>query len=205
MYIVSTNANDTAAGTGIRSVLITYFTSDLLSSQTSNTIVLNGTTPVLIGNIYRIYEVIGVTWGSSGSNQGDLVIQNAGATQRYPGVFAFFRNIWYTSHIFIPNTIGFTQNPKFNFNAIIDYVYYHIEEDGVNTPFKIRAFSKRNGSSIWVNIFSLTLLLGGELHPDLKNIVLPTLGNSYDLVWTIQKTSGVGEAYISGTIGWHLE
>jgi len=73
MAIASTSANDTAAGTGARTVLISYLDTNF-HSQTE-TITLNGTTKVATTNsMYRINTLIVLTAGTTGSNEGNLYI-----------------------------------------------------------------------------------------------------------------------------------
>lgn len=82
--IVSTNANDTAAGTGARTVKITYFDATGAGPFTE-TITLNGTTAVnTVGtNIALIERMDVMTVGSGGGNAGTINLQtliNGGGT-----------------------------------------------------------------------------------------------------------------------------
>jgi hypothetical protein len=78
--IVSASANDTAAGTGARTVLLTYFTATGTGPFTE-TITLNGTTPVntVSTTICYIEHLTVVTAGSTGSNVGILSLKAATA------------------------------------------------------------------------------------------------------------------------------
>lgn len=80
MSVVSTSANDTAAGTGIRQITILYL--DNLYNQQLTTVTLNGLTPVLTTptNILRINKVFSVAAGSGGSAAGNITISNGGNT-----------------------------------------------------------------------------------------------------------------------------
>lgn len=105
--IVSANANDTAAGTGARTVKITYITATGTGPFTE-TITLNGTTPVntVATNICYIEKIEVVTAGSSGSNTGIISLKAAtaggGATIWTIGATD---NITYGAHHYVPTGI----------------------------------------------------------------------------------------------------
>lgn len=76
--ILSASANDTAAGTGARTVIIT--TLDANYVEVVQTVVLNGVTPVaLTGTHIRINAAVVLTAGTSRVNEGLLTIRIAGA------------------------------------------------------------------------------------------------------------------------------
>lgn len=86
MEIVSSSANDTAAGTGARTVLVTYLDSTYTSLTTTAT--MNGTTAVALpGTILRVQSAVVLTNGTPGSNNlGNIQIRAAGglgATYNY--------------------------------------------------------------------------------------------------------------------------
>lgn len=75
--IVSSSVNDTALGTGARTVLISYLDDTYI--QRSALVTLNGTTAVSIAaNCFRMQTAVVVTAGSGTSNAGQLTIQVAG-------------------------------------------------------------------------------------------------------------------------------
>lgn len=80
LEIVSSNINDTnAAGTGVRTVIVTYIDSSNNLVQ-SSPIALNGITPVAVG--FTANEIISMESASSGSlrvAQGDIVLRIVGA------------------------------------------------------------------------------------------------------------------------------
>lgn len=94
--VVSSSANDTAAGTGMRTLELTGVTASGIETEI---ITLNGTTPVTSTKSYAcIIESEGETWGSTLNNVGaititattDLSIQNiipATFNEAYSGVF----------------------------------------------------------------------------------------------------------------------
>lgn len=81
--IVSTSANDTAAGTGIRTLEVHYLDANL--AEKFETITMNGTTPVLTvaTNIRFIQCMHMVTFGSGLSAAGNISASNAGNTHSY--------------------------------------------------------------------------------------------------------------------------
>lgn len=83
MQVVSASANDAAAGTGIRSVLITYLDADYDVHQ--ETVTLNGTTPVntVATNILRVNGVRAVSVGSGGMAAGNISLQAVGGATTY--------------------------------------------------------------------------------------------------------------------------
>lgn len=81
MEVVSSSANDTAAGTGARTLSITYLTGDY--TQKTTVIALNGTTPVAMPeNVLRINSAVVATAGAATNqgtaNAGNISIRAAG-------------------------------------------------------------------------------------------------------------------------------
>lgn len=77
LEVVSDSANDTAAGTGARGVLI----NGLLGTyeESAQIVALNGLTPVAIpAQLLRIQTSAPTTAGSFGTNQGNITIRDAG-------------------------------------------------------------------------------------------------------------------------------
>lgn len=69
--IVSDNAADTGAGTGMQQARVFGLDSNFLEIQEDVT--LNGLTPVALSNQYlRVFRIFGLVWGSSGLNQGNV-------------------------------------------------------------------------------------------------------------------------------------
>lgn len=82
LEILSASANDTAAGTGARTFMIAGL--DANFNSISETITMNGVTPVQTANNYlRINGLNLLTAGSGGVNAGDVTLRvtGAGATQ----------------------------------------------------------------------------------------------------------------------------
>lgn len=77
LEVVSSSANDAAAGTGARTLLILGL--DVNYVPVSQTITLNGITPVAIpSNLFRINSAVIASAGSGKVNAGDLTIRDAG-------------------------------------------------------------------------------------------------------------------------------
>ncbi len=79
LTLVSTDANDTSAGTGARTIRIDGLDANYVFQ--SETIILNGTTPVNTTNTYlRIYRMVILTAGSSEKALGVITADNSGTT-----------------------------------------------------------------------------------------------------------------------------
>ena len=85
MYVSSSSANDTAAGTGLRTLKIYGITTG--GNETSETVTLNGQTGVATANTYTsIQYVDGLTAGSGEKNAGDIYIGTGTITAGVPAV-----------------------------------------------------------------------------------------------------------------------
>lgn len=77
LEIVSASANDAAAGTGARTVLINGLNATW--QEISQIVTLNGVTPVVIPiPLYRINSALIMSTGSGQTNAGDITIRNSG-------------------------------------------------------------------------------------------------------------------------------
>lgn len=84
MQIRSTDANDTAAGTGMRTVSLSLLDPNYVAMTGVSAIPLNGTTPVLISGfnaalIQASNGLRGITAGSAGTNIGQIILEAVGA------------------------------------------------------------------------------------------------------------------------------
>lgn len=88
MKIVSSSIDDTAAGTGARTVDIHYL--DNTYTQQVEAITLNGTTPVntVATNILRINNIHTMTAGTNGLPVGNISLQNIAGTITYSYIIA---------------------------------------------------------------------------------------------------------------------
>ena len=74
--LVSTSTDDTAGGTGARTVLV--IGQDGTNAEIQETVSLNGMTPVSISNTFlRVYRMIVETAGSGGENDGDIILKES--------------------------------------------------------------------------------------------------------------------------------
>jgi hypothetical protein len=83
MHVVSSSANDSAAGTGVRQIHLQYL--DANYDPQLEVVTLNGTTPVatVATNILRINIVHSITVGSGGASAGNISVTNTAGTVTY--------------------------------------------------------------------------------------------------------------------------
>ena len=83
--VASSNAVDAAAGTGARTIRVSYLDGDY--AEQSEIVTLNGTTNVTMAaeDVLRIQDVRVVTAGSGGVTAGNITVKNADATVGYIG------------------------------------------------------------------------------------------------------------------------
>lgn len=143
--IKSANAADTAAGTGARTVRLTYFTLDAsgnISGPFSEVLTLNGTTavPTVGANIALIDRLEVLTAGSSGVPAGALTLytDNAGAGSAIAIVAAGDRRT-YLGHAYVPTGRVLT---------ITDVAIESGEVTTVQTLLNLRALAYGNAASI---------------------------------------------------------
>jgi len=86
MTLSSSDANDTSAGSGLRTSLLTYLDDNWV--QQTETITLNGQTGVntVATDIFRIVSIVGLTAGATGSNEGIVYIGTGSITAGKPDV-----------------------------------------------------------------------------------------------------------------------
>lgn len=86
MQVVSSSANDTAAGTGAQQVELTYLTTPATGFQKkTETVTLNGLIPVLTVNtdIYRIDRFKVSRVGATGTSAGNISLQSVGGATTF--------------------------------------------------------------------------------------------------------------------------
>lgn len=119
--VVSTSANDTAAGTGARTVRITYYTSAGVGPSTE-TLTLNGTTPVntVSTTICFIDKIEVLTVGSTGSNVGvvNLKAATAGGGVTVGSIAATDNQTFWAHHYVGSGKIGYISGFSINSSAI---------------------------------------------------------------------------------------
>jgi len=79
MYVVSDDAADTSAGTGVRTVQIDYI--DAAGDEKSTTVTMAGATPVALtpSNVRFVNDMYTLTVGSNGVAEGDIEIYKTGS------------------------------------------------------------------------------------------------------------------------------
>lgn len=105
LEIVSSSANDAAAGTGARTVKITYI--DALGAETSTTVTMNGTTPVSLGAIRMLavqYMEV-VTNGSGLTAAGNITLRTVTVGTQWEMILAAY-NRSMSAQYMVP--VGFT-------------------------------------------------------------------------------------------------
>jgi hypothetical protein len=83
MTLVSTSAQDSAAGTGVRTLRFNYLDANL--NPQSEIVAMNGTTPVLTTatNVRWVGDLTGLTFGSEKHAVGDIAVTNAGTRYKF--------------------------------------------------------------------------------------------------------------------------
>ena len=107
LSIVSSSANDTLLGTGVRQVMVHYLDSAYL--ERTETVNLNGITPVntIATDITRIQNLHALTVGSLGVSAGNISLTNLAGTVTYEYI-KIGGNQSLTSHFTIPdNKVGY--------------------------------------------------------------------------------------------------
>jgi hypothetical protein len=87
LQVSSADADDTSAGTGARTILLTGQTTGYV--EITETVTMNGATPVETTNSFlRIYRVQVITAGSSGANEGLISVKDNANTNQLAEVVA---------------------------------------------------------------------------------------------------------------------
>lgn len=106
MTVVSTSANDVAAGTGARTVSVAGLDANYL--EISETITMTGLTPVTTTKSYlRIHRLTVVTAGTSKSNEGVISISN---TSLQGSIIAMAGQSSFSIYTIPANKIGYLHN-----------------------------------------------------------------------------------------------
>jgi len=105
MQLRSTSANDSAAGTGMRTLQLAPIDGNY-AELTPNVFTLNGTTPVPIGTeLLGNNGMRGLTAGSVGTNVGNIILENLAGTVTYGIILAGCGVAYHAPHV-VP--AGFT-------------------------------------------------------------------------------------------------
>ena len=151
--IASSSVSDTAAGTGARTVRITYYTATWTGPFTEN-ITLNGVTPVntVNTNICYIEKIEVVIVGSAGSNVGTITLfVSTGGGGGTIGTIAATDNRTFWAHHYIPtgvNCFVTSMDGHNNNNANGTIISLRSRSSAANSPWIVQgAFLKVGGSA----------------------------------------------------------
>lgn len=157
LELLSSSANDTAAGTGARTVRITGL--DINYNTVTEVVSMNGTSVVpTVNSYFRVNFFDLVTAGSGGTNAGDITLRvaSAGATQQImKASYGFSKTCIFT----VP--AGFTY-------TVTDFVM-QVGGNGANTNITYGVTKIMNGITTINNEFNAT--------PDAQFDRRPVLGN----------------------------
>lgn len=178
--IASASANDTAAGTGARSVRITYF-DGAGNGPLTETVTLNGTTPVntVATNIRFIESMVVLTVGTGGTNAGVITLYGstggAGGTVGTIGTGNIvtgqgdLRTLW--CHHYSPI------NTKVEFSTVVASI--QSGGSGTNARFFLRVSLPLTANSADVPVGDILLLIGFatrsfDFHPNVNGFCRTT-------------------------------
>lgn len=101
MELVSSSASDSAAGTGSRTIRVTYYDGNMNGPFTED-VTMNGTTPVntVATNIRFIESIVSLTIGSNGTNVGTITLRNTAGSQTF-GTIAVGDGRTYWGHHYV--------------------------------------------------------------------------------------------------------
>lgn len=169
LEVLSSSANDTAAGTGARTMRIIGL--DSTGAEKTADVTLNGTTPVSAGNFLRINSGLVLTSGSNGANVGTVTVRTVSGS---------------TAQLVIGANRGFQSQfiytvPK-GYNAIVGSFFFSTElaTGGVGTG-NVTLFtflSRANGSGTWLRLAAFSandFVSTTELRPSPPASVFPEL------------------------------
>lgn len=210
-YVWSGSANDTAAGTGARTVLVSYLSSAAATSVSTIVVSMNGVASTPVGGIPNFYRLVGIrvlTTGSLLFNAGNIRVGNLGQTVWFPGFMPAQTSKYKTSHLVVPNGAGTSYLGTSKNNEIIfDYINWHVENSG-GTSETIYIYGRDlTNASMQTNPWSLIMQLdineNLKTTYDLRNALLPASG--YEFAYTFTKTSALGTMYWTVSVGFHRQ
>ena len=169
--IVSSNVNDTSAGTGARTVLVSGL--DTNFDEISETVILNGTTPVLTTLSYlRVSDLQVMTSGTGLENAGDIT-----ATASSAGTVQAFMEMTFNHSL---NGRYTTPNGKF---AVFANYEVNIGQ-GKDVIIDIKAGS---GTGVLINVHR-NHIFQGVLSSTVADVIIPP---KTDLVFRCFTSTGV--------------
>lgn len=185
LEVLSSSANDTSAGTGARTIAITFLNASYV--QSTQTITLNGTTPVAIPSThFRINDAVVATAGSGQTNAGTITIRDAGAG---------------TTRAIIPLGYGRVRQSQYTVPANHDLTFYNVFHS-INRPSSVRDAT----ISAYVRDSTGVYLLLSEITVAASPIVLPlfatvSLGEKSDFGYRCTAVSATNTDLTSAFFG----
>jgi hypothetical protein len=119
LEVVSSSANDASAGTGTRTLLVTYYRSDGSGPFTA-TVTMNGTTAVAIGdaNAMLVEKMESLTVGTNGTNVGTITIRRNGAGATVGTIAASDGRTLWAHHYVALNAVCFVRATIFGSQTV---------------------------------------------------------------------------------------
>lgn len=186
--VVSSSTNDSSAGTGARTVLISGLDANQLSQ--TETVTMNGITPVTTSNSWLgVNRVVVLTSGSSAWNEGDITISDTAAT--------------YGTQASIPTNNSVTQQCLFhvqtNHKGLTDWLMINslkLSGAGGSPRLTIKAFVYNRGTATIYEVFREDMDTNVE-----NSIVLnpshPFVLNAGDVFW-LAATTNTNNTVVNG-------
>jgi len=181
LTIVSTSVNDTAAGTGARTITVKGLNASF--AEISEIVTLNGTTPVVTVSLFiRVNNVIITTAGSLKHNDGEITVVHPTPSQNLAKIEAI-RGL--SAHALYSVKSGFT----FILN---DITFISGFNGGTSILFRMYERNLTTGIHYMKNVFEIN----GQSEFNLSQPITVTSGN--EIFWTGEKQSGAGngDAYL---------
>lgn len=185
-FVVTSNSvNDTAAGTGARTIIVYYLDSDYNSQN--EIITLNGTSDVTsTGSALRIQSMITVTAGSGGCNAGDITASIGGDVQCE-----------------IANETGpcnrslqAIHTVPANYDLIITNLIINLEDGG---DMEVNVDVKTETSDIWITQLDFDIAGGSTQFANFTPFRIPTKS---DYRIQAHKLAGSDKSVSASVIGW---
>lgn len=160
LEIVSSDVNDTAAGTGARTVLINGL--DVNYEPVVQTVTLNGTTAVALSTqLFRINNAIIMTSGSGQVNAGALAIRDAGAG---------------TTRAIIPVGYGITRQSQFTVRAgytlQVVSMLFNVQRQGTEPGATVSTWT-RGSNGTYRMALEITVSTNPYRHDGIPGVIVP--------------------------------
>jgi hypothetical protein len=192
MSVVSSSVNDTAAGTGVRTIVIIYLDNNFLQMTTNVT--MNGTTPVLTTptNILRVLKVFTTTAGVGASAAGNITISNAGTT--YAQISATYTTSRQAIGTIPGNSSGFITDVVFSAASTAVGDYFEVD-------LRIAALDTVATPGVFITVATFGVSLGVLQQVCNPPIYVPP---ATDMKMTMSRTVGSGTGTCTGSFSGYI-